>query len=88
MLSKLSIHRYRCFKHLELDNLGRVNLIVGQNNVGKTTLLEAILFHLGASAPDLAIRPFQFRRLPHSSPETWEWLFHGRDLKKEIAIAM
>lgn len=42
MLSDLTIQNYRCFKDFHIDDLARVNLIVGQNNSGKTTLLEAI----------------------------------------------
>lgn len=42
MLSDLTIQNYRCFKDFHIDDLARVNLIVGQNNSGKTTFLEAI----------------------------------------------
>lgn len=42
MLNDLTIQNYRCFKNFHIDNLARVNLIVGMNNSGKTSLLEAI----------------------------------------------
>lgn len=42
MLRDLTIQNYRCFKDFHIDALARVNLIVGQNNSGKTTFLEAI----------------------------------------------
>lgn len=42
MLEKLSIRNFRLFEELEVEGLKRVNLIVGKNNTGKTTLLEAI----------------------------------------------
>ncbi|MEG4392568.1 AAA family ATPase [Microcoleus sp. BROC3] len=42
MLRDLTIQNYRCFKDFHIDELARVNLIVGQNNSGKTTFLEAI----------------------------------------------
>jgi AAA15 family ATPase/GTPase len=42
MLSDLTIQNYRGFRDLHIDNLARVNLIVGMNNSGKTSLLEAI----------------------------------------------
>ncbi|MEO0416701.1 MAG: AAA family ATPase, partial [Verrucomicrobiota bacterium] len=38
----LSINNFRCFEQLSLSDLGRVNLVVGENNSGKTTILEAI----------------------------------------------
>jgi len=42
MLKNLTIKNFRCFKHFELQQLGRVNLLVGKNNSGKTSILEAI----------------------------------------------
>ncbi len=42
LLDSLEIRGYRCFEHLTIEKLGRVNLIVGKNNVGKTALLEAL----------------------------------------------
>lgn len=42
LLDSLEIKGYRCFEHLTIEKLGRVNLIVGKNNVGKTALLETL----------------------------------------------
>ncbi|MFP2901775.1 AAA family ATPase [Corallococcus sp. 4LFB] len=42
LLPSFRIQGFRAFRDLEIPRLGRVNLIVGKNNVGKTTLLEAI----------------------------------------------
>jgi predicted ATP-dependent endonuclease of OLD family len=42
MLRDLTIQNYRCFKDFHIDGLARVNLIVGMNNIGKTSLLEAV----------------------------------------------
>lgn len=41
-LSSFVVSGYRAIQHLELPELGRVNVFVGKNNVGKTALLEAI----------------------------------------------
>jgi hypothetical protein len=41
-LDSLEIKNFRCFEHLVIEKLGRVNLIVGKNSVGKTALLEAL----------------------------------------------
>ncbi len=45
LLDSLEIKGYRCFEHLTIEKLGRVNLIVGKNNVGKTALLEGLLIY-------------------------------------------
>jgi hypothetical protein len=44
-LESLNIHAFRQLKHVELRDLGRVNLLVGVNNSGKTSVLEAIAAH-------------------------------------------
>ena len=47
----LEVRNFRGFEHVRLDGLGQVNLIVGKNNAGKTTLLEAIRFYATGGAP-------------------------------------
>ena len=42
MIHDLHITNYRAFEQIRVDPLKRVNLIVGANNAGKTSLLEAI----------------------------------------------
>lgn len=42
MIRSLSIDGFRGFEHFEMCDLGRVNLLVGTNNSGKTSVLEAI----------------------------------------------
>jgi energy-coupling factor transporter ATP-binding protein EcfA2 len=54
ILNSLEIRRFRCFRELRIEHLGRVNLIVGKNNVGKSTILEALrLFARPASFQDV-----------------------------------
>ena len=42
MFKTIRIENYRGLKSFELQHLGRVNLLVGTNNSGKTSILEAI----------------------------------------------
>ncbi|MDJ0772298.1 MAG: AAA family ATPase [Mastigocoleus sp. MO_167.B18] len=42
MLKNVKIENFRSFQSFELQQLGRVNLLVGTNNSGKTSILEAI----------------------------------------------
>ncbi|MEC4803764.1 MAG: AAA family ATPase [Jaaginema sp. PMC 1080.18] len=42
MLKTVRIKNFRGFDYFELQNLGRINLLVGKNNSGKTSVLEAI----------------------------------------------
>jgi energy-coupling factor transporter ATP-binding protein EcfA2 len=42
MIESLRIENFRCFKALELSGLRTVNVVVGENASGKSTLLEAV----------------------------------------------
>ena len=42
MLKTIKIKNFRSFQSFELQQLGRVNLLVGKNNTGKTSILEAM----------------------------------------------
>ena len=50
-LNSLEITNVRCFEHLTIEKLGRVNLIVGKNSVGKTALLEALWLYAANGSP-------------------------------------
>lgn len=51
MLKSLRIENFRCFQTFELQQLGKLNLLVGTNNSGKTSILEAV--QLLTSQPNL-----------------------------------
>ncbi len=65
MLDSFEINNFRLFQHLKVEKLGRVNLIVGKNNSGKSTFLEAV--ELYASNADSTV----FVSLIESRQETW-----------------
>ena len=47
LLQRIALEDFRGFSRFELNDLGRVNLLVGMNNSGKTTVLEAISILMG-----------------------------------------
>jgi predicted ATPase len=51
VLDSLEIQGFRGFRHLQIEKLGRVNLIVGKNNVGKSSLLEALQIYAKRADP-------------------------------------
>jgi AAA15 family ATPase/GTPase len=53
LLDSLEISNFRAFDHLKIEKLGRVNLIVGENSVGKTALLEAIRIYVERGTSDI-----------------------------------
>ena len=64
MYTSFSIENFRLFDQLTVEPLARVNLIAGQNNAGKTALLEALWLHNGQNNPELAQRISFWRGLP------------------------
>lgn len=63
MYNSFVVKNFRCFKDLKLEALERINLIAGKNDIGKTTLLEALWLNHGPNIPDLARRVDTFRGL-------------------------
>ena len=51
MIESLQVEGFRAFQKFSMSGLGRINLIVGENNSGKTSVLEAV--QLVASRGDL-----------------------------------
>ncbi|MCP4109433.1 MAG: ATP-binding protein [Desulfobacteraceae bacterium] len=41
-VKNIEIYNFRCFDYLKVDNLKRVNLLGGDNNIGKSCFLEAL----------------------------------------------
>lgn len=59
------------------------------NNVGKTSLLEAIFLLLGANIPDLSLRINMFRGIEQftNNYETmWGWLFNNKKIDNIIEL--
>ena len=81
-LDSLRIERFRQIRELSIPELGHVNLIVGGNNSGKSTVLEALRFYAGKGAPSL-IREFLRSHGEWDEDERFAGLrirnlFHGR----------
>ena len=62
MLETLAIRGFRGFESYRLTNLTRVNLLVGKNNCGKTSVLEAIELLISGGHPSVFLRSNARRR--------------------------
>ena len=88
MLSAISIQNFRCFSNLKVEGFKNINLIGGENNVGKTALLEALtvanyptpnsisLLRLLRKESDYLIRT--------ATDSVWDYFFFDEDKTKEI----
>jgi len=95
MISSISIDGYRGFEHFEMPDLGRINLLVGTNNSGKTSLLEVVsLLESGGDLSRLwsilwsrgerayrSLPPLEKNPAPRIVPEAEvAHLFHGHEI--------
>ena len=58
----IEITDFRGFDHLNMEKFSKVNVFVGANNVGKTSILEAICMLVGMSVPMLPARVNYWRK--------------------------
>lgn len=73
------IRNFRGLSDLKINGLKDVNLFLGKNNSGKTTILEAIFLTIGMSNPGLTSIVNNFRRI--FRVKTGEYLFRNLDIK-------
>lgn len=82
MYTSFRVQNFRCFDDLSLTDLGRVNLIAGKNNVGKTALLEALFLHARGYNPQYIFDLDAVRGLTPNLEQPlseWELIFLNRD---------
>src|SRR5262249_30220886 len=77
MIDEVRITNFRRFALAELKSCRRINVIIGDNGMGKTALLEALFLAAGRT-PEIATRVRGWRGL--------EGAFHGSVRQIEDAI--
>jgi hypothetical protein len=88
MLTDIHIKNFRGFADLKVGPLKRVNLIIGQNNTGKTGLLEALALLLAENSTPVPNLPNLFRSTGGDEVENfWKWLFRNRDASIPVELA-
>lgn len=88
MFKVFTIKNFKCFDELKFE-LDQFNLISGKNNAGKTSLLEALLLHLGTNDPRITFNLGNLRGADvHMSPdEFWGWFFTDYNSMNDIEFS-
>ena len=89
MWESLKVGSFRGIKSLDIRPLRRVNILVGSNNTGKTSLLEAAFLLCGFFNPQLAFKlnVFRGRDVIELNPtEIWGWLFNNKKTDSQIVL--
>lgn len=92
MFTNIHIERFRGIPSLDIDGLKPINLIVGKNNSGKTSVLEAIFLLCGATDPMNSVKVANQRgqrmTTKDDADSAWRSLFHQMDVNKTIEIGI
>lgn len=91
-LEHLTIHQFRGLKNLELRDLGTINLLVGANNSGKTSVLEAIAIYCRPLDPKGWLntawsREIKFSRKPQLDALRWLFPQGSKDDLEQIILS-
>lgn len=84
-LENLTIHRFRGLQDLHLESLGQINLLVGVNNSGKTSVLEAISTYCNPADPLVWLSTAWRRNIKLSLEQRLEfikWMFPKKTEEK------
>ncbi len=83
---KLAIRGFRGLSSLDLDDLGTFNLLVGANDVGKTSVLEAIFLLSGFANLRLPGNVSSFRNYLIREFDDFSFFFNELDTTKSIEL--
>ena len=87
MFSEISVENFRAFKKISLSDFKKVNLFVGNNNSGKTSLLEALFLSINPVNSSLSAKINDFRRLNIvGESDSWNTLFHMLNVSEKVSI--
>ena len=82
-LDSFSVHQFRGIKNIDLNQLGRINILVGRNNCGKTSVLEALATYARPLRPSEWFDVVRRREISNSRSvliEGLSWLFPHDEL--------
>ena len=85
-LNALTIRGFRGIEHADFEKLGQFNVIVGKNDVGKTSVLEAVFLATGFTVPLLPIAIQNLRTHLVADPSDLSLLFHELDADSPIEL--
>ncbi|MBF0537097.1 MAG: ATP-binding protein [Nitrospirae bacterium] len=85
MLNNITIDNFRAIKHIEIDDFRRINLFVGKNNCGKTSILEGLYLLAAPTKPDILLDMIWQREL-HKVSDNLSFFLHNLDITTNIEI--
>ncbi len=97
MIESVSIKNFRCFASVEAEDLGLINVVVGDNASGKTAFLEA-LYLTATNSPQAHLKFLRWRGLAEEqlnfsgtalqSGRYWADLFHWYEQEQPVSVSV
>lgn len=81
--NEIEISNFRGFDSIKIDRLSGLNVFVGANNVGKSTILEAVFMLVGMANPIMPMRVNYWRTQTNSDMDSLKYLFHNIDFNNQ-----
>lgn len=85
--NELKISNFRGIDYAELKEMKHLNLIVGKNNSGKTSIMEAVFVLSGMSNPRLLLNINSYRHLMLIEDSDFRYVFNNLNLEKPIELS-
>jgi hypothetical protein len=91
-LSRFTVQNYRCFPDEQEVELGKITVVLGRNNSGKSALVRAPLvmstgFPAGPRRSDHSIQPLDLEQLGDDAP-SFQDLVHGQRPHQRVTFTM
>jgi len=86
LFSSLTIRNFRGIENLKINDLGQINLIVGKNNSGKSSILDALFILISPTNSELLPRTNQYKRLSKLDEIYWKIFFTNTNTEIPIEL--
>jgi len=90
MFKTLSIKNFRGIDNLEIKNLNKINIFVGRNGIGKSTILDAAYIAINPNNTSLILKTNLFRNFDQAlnNDNFWKSYFYNFNESNTISIKL
>ncbi len=88
-IKEINIENFKCFESFSIKNLNKINIFFGNNDSGKTSILETIYITFSNLQPNnifSILRNYPLSIIEENSDDIWNLLFFKFSIDKEIKL--
>lgn len=85
-IDDFEIHNFRGIEKLSIQNCSPINVLIGKNNIGKTSVLESVFLLAGMSNPQLPLNVNLFRGIVPQNVNNLSFLFYGLEVSNAVSF--